>query len=190
MSSSEHRQSLPAPTQRWAATSAELAALDFSQNILDRRFALESWLDSRSNWLLSIQSILVGAVLLFATKSKLDGLAAILVAASLLAFAIGLGFSLYRSVPKFRSRRQIAGQGGFDPRNPRTTLGIETFGAEEYRALLCSLTVSEMIACNADQIRQVNAIVMEELRISVIPVIATAVGILVATCAVVAQLCS
>jgi hypothetical protein len=176
------------PPADWAVTSRELAALEFSQNVLDRRFALEGWLDARSNWLLSIQSILVGAILIFVTKATISPVARVFVSASLLAFTVGLAFSLYRSVPRFRSRRQVSGRGSFDDLNPRTTFGIETYESDEYRDLLSSLTVSQMIAYNADQIRQVNAIVMQELKLAVIPVAATAIGLSMAACAVVVYL--
>jgi hypothetical protein len=190
MSSLERNQLPQTPPSKWPAPADELAAFQFSQSILDRRYALEAWLDSRSNWLLSIQSILVGAVLVFATKADLHEPAIVLVAASLFALLGGLGVSLYRSIPKFRSRRQMAGDGEFGARNPRTTFGIETFGAHEYRELMCALTMSEMIAYNADQIRQVNAVLVEELKISVVPVVATAVGLLAAVLAVVTQILS
>ena len=190
MSSLERDQLPQSRPVKLTAPSDELVAFQFSQSILDRRYALEAWLDSRSNWLLSIQSILVGAVLIFATKANLSVPAIIFVAASLFALLAGLGVSLYRSIPKFRSRRQISGDGEFGTRNPRTTLGIETFGAHEYRELMCSLSISEMIAYNADQIRQVNAVVVEELKLSVAPVLATAVGLLAAVFAVVTQIFS
>jgi hypothetical protein len=176
------------PPVHEAVSPRELAALEFSQNILDRRYALEAWLDSRSNWLLSIQSILVGAVLIFATKADVDPAARVFAGASLIAFTAGVAFSLYRSIPRFRSRRQVSGQGGFDNRNPRTTFGIETYESSEYEGLLSSLTVSQMIAFNADQIRQVNAILMQELKLAIPPVIATAVGLVMAAGALVVYL--
>jgi aspartate carbamoyltransferase catalytic subunit len=177
MTRADPQQAPPSPPPDWAVTSRELAALEFSQNVLDRRYALEAWLDARSNWLLSIQSILVGAVLIVATKASLDPLARAFVGTSLIAFSAGLAVSLYRSVPKFRSNRQLSGQGGFDEQNPRTTFGIETYEHDEYRDLLASLTVAQMVAHNADQIRQVNAIVMQELKLAVVPVMATAIGL-------------
>jgi hypothetical protein len=184
----EHDHSSLSQPSKWMAPTVELAAFEFSQSILDRRYALEAWLDSRANWLLSVQSILVGAVLVFATKTTLHAPAIVLVAASLSVLVAGLGVSLYRSIPRFRSRRQIAGDGDFGTRNPRTTFGIETFEAHEYRELLCSLSIPEMIAYNADQIRQVNAILVEELKMSIVPVLATAVGLLTAILAVVVQI--
>jgi hypothetical protein len=188
MSSLERNQLPQSRPSKWTVRDDELAAFQFSQSILDRRYALEAWLDSRSNWLLSIQSILVGVVLVFATKANLHEPAIAFVAASLFALLVGVGVSLYRSIPRFRSRRQMAGDGEFGARNPRTTFGIETFGAHEYRDLMCSLSISEMVAYNADQIRQVNAVLIEELKISVVPVLATAVGLLAAVLAVVTQI--
>jgi hypothetical protein len=159
-------------------------ALTFSQSILDRRFALEAWLDSRGNWLLSVDSILVGAVFVFSGNAALDTAGRFATLASFVSLLTGMAFTLYLALPKFRSRRQLRHEGGFNEKNPRSTFGIAQYGSEEYRQLLTGLSVNNMIDLTADQIRQVNEILLQEIKYTVFAIIATSVGLIFGAIAV------
>jgi hypothetical protein len=159
-------------------------AFTFSQNILDRRFALEAWLDGRGNWLLSVDSILIGAVFVFSGNAVLDTAGRFATLASLVSLLTGMAFTLYLALPKFRSRKQLKHEGGFNDKNPRSTFGIGQYGSDEYRQRLTGISIHDMIDLTADQIRQVNEILLQEVKFNIFAIIATSVGLIFGAIAV------
>ena len=193
MNAGSQKRSLTADDNASAATTAELdsprspdftasqreALVDihsYSLDVLSKKYDLYDWCETKINTLVTVDGILLGALVLlfggdkFALKGAINlGLAT----AAALLFTASLGFSLYHVDPKMWSGRIT------DQKNLRTVKGTENYQSnEEYIKAMMALDLQSMIRVNCHQIRGMNANIWKNYRAIRFAVVTTIGGLL------------
>ena len=150
--------------------------LEFTLGIIDRKYQLYEWTETKISTLISIDGLIVGGVLVLAAQDNF-GIGSsswdkLFFVAPLVVLAFSIMFSLAHTVPKMDS-----GIGNLNFRNLRQVAATERFTPEEYLERIGHLTLREMIVQNSNQIKGMNSIIMTNQRELRRAVLSTIVGV-------------
>ena len=152
------------------------AVYDFAESILTKRYELDKWLDNRTGFLLTVNAIFVGVYQLAGPKpSELLQHEKIVLPLMISLQLASTFILLYLISPKFMSRSlPFRGQGfghvptpdsdSTDELSLRSTKGIEAHSLDGYIDRFSSINIEVAIRMTADQIKHVNAIIVQETR--------------------------
>jgi hypothetical protein len=137
--------------------------LDFTLGIIDRKYQLYEWTETKIGTLVSIDSLIIGGVLVLATQDSF-GIGKsfwnkAFFIAPLIVLGVSIMFSLAHTVPKMDS-----GIGNLSFRNLRQTASTERYSPKEYLEGMSRLTLRDMIVQNSNQIKGMNSIIMTNQR--------------------------
>lgn len=153
-------------------------SLSFALHILDKRYHLEQWLETKTQSHILVNTLLGGmTVLTFNQIHSLDYTLRLILFFGLVCFMANLFLCIYLQIPKFRSRRQLSRSYEYDSFNPRSTAAIETFTVDDYKNRLSTITPHEMVVATADQIKQINSIIVQERRYLSMAAVLTIIGL-------------
>ena len=136
--------------------------LSYSHDILDKRYVLYNWLDTKVNLSLAINSALLGFSYILLKNEVGTNLlfikAMIVLAMTLIGVCIYLCLTLTN--PAMKSKIWKRKKDKLITKQPRTSVGIAEFEPDEYFSFLRNLEKPEMLKYNVDQIVKMNAIVI------------------------------
>lgn len=123
----------------------------FVLDILSWKYWLFDWSEQKISTLVTIDSLLLGALFLAVDSASIEGWHMIsLFCFSIVSLLISILISLWHVLPLMYSGRS-------DPENPRTSYGIEKYESNvTYKNTLTALSLEEMIGFDSDQIRGMN----------------------------------
>lgn len=156
--------------------------IEYTQDILDKRYFLYSWCETKNATLAAVNSFLLGAQFvainaLFENKAVFN--LPLMVAAGLL-YATATIIVLWHVEPLMRSGR-LKGQ-----RNVRSVMGVEQYGSkEEYFRAIQLLDLPSMLRHNTDQIYGMNRNIMKNQSALRIAATMTILGIVLFATAII-----
>lgn len=170
---------LPTDEQQLDAQRTRDKLLDvyaFSADINERRYGLYTWCEDKIKTLVTVDSILYGALFIILGKDNVFPVVPgmhwhfLAVAGAFASLTASLVISIWHIEPKMDSK-----VGNIE--NPRTSIGINSLSKDEYFARLMSLELQDMIKYNAWQIKGMNKIIMKNQRAIRVAVLCTILGV-------------
>jgi len=139
---------------------------DFTLDILEKKYNLYEWTHNKLNTLVSINSLVIGGILVLSTSDKFKlhetRLDHVLFVLPIITLVTSIGMSLWSTLPKMD-----AGIGNRQFRNLRQVVGTDTYTPVQYLDTISGLTLRDMVVQNVNQIKGMNRIIMKnqlELR--------------------------
>ncbi|MFK7953080.1 MAG: hypothetical protein AB8B73_09555 [Ekhidna sp.] len=133
--------------------------LSYTKDILDKRYALYSWLDTKTNLSLAINSALLGfSYLLLNNHNEVEIIyikIIILISVLLIGFSILISLSLTN--PTMKTPIWKMKKSSLIDKQPRTSIGIALYEPDEYLNHMLTINTTEMITYNSDQIVKMNS---------------------------------
>lgn len=138
--------------------------IGYSKDILDKRYFLYTWLDSKVNLSLVINSALLGFSYVLLEKGDVLIVSKILVIIAVLLISVSIFICLRLTNPAMKSPIWKKYNNKMIVKQPRTSIGIENFEPEEYKRTMKKIDLELMLEYNLDQIIKMNAIVNNSSR--------------------------
>lgn len=133
--------------------------LEYAHDILEKKYALYMWCETKVQTLVTLDGLLLGGVFLAVGSIGVSGVLSVsLLATTLLFLLSSLVISLWHVKPlMFSGRTKL--------KNLRTVIGTEAYSSnEEYTNEMMNLNIRRMIELNAEQIRGMNKNIMKDQR--------------------------
>ncbi|MGV6832544.1 MAG: hypothetical protein ACWA5P_13405 [bacterium] len=139
--------------------------LSYSQDILDKRYILYNWLDTKVNLSLAINSALLGfSYILLRNEVGSDLIIKSLIIVAMTIIGVCIYLCLTLTNPAMKSKIWKIKKDKLINKQPRTSVGIKEFEPDEYYDFLMNISQKEMIRYNVDQIVKMNAIVLRSSK--------------------------
>ncbi len=135
--------------------------LAYSQDILNKRYDLYTWIDGKARISLTINSVLLGFSYWLVTNHSGDNVTKALIIFGIFILSISIMVLLTVALPAMKSPvwKKIPNQ--LIVKQPRTVIGVNEFkNPSKYLETIRSLTIDDMINYNVDQIWKMNKIVL------------------------------
>ena len=132
--------------------------IEYSKDILDKRYHLYTWMETKINLSLMINTILLGFSYFLLDKSTFI-CSQILIILSILLIGYSLLKCLFLINPIMKSTLWKKHGKKLIDKQPRISIGIETFEIEEYHNCMKIMSLKDMLKYNVDQILKMNRIV-------------------------------
>lgn len=148
--------------------------LNFTQDVLDKKYGLYQWCEMKINTLVVLDGLLLGGVYVVIDKfGKIDGFFELAMLGLAGFFLFGsLLISLFHIKPAMNSKRT-------SERNIRTVIGTEAYRTlNEYSAQFADLTPRDVIQLNIEQAYGMNKNIMRSQR-------AIKIGVWMAVCGII-----
>ena len=135
--------------------------IEYSKDILEKRYQLYTWLDTKVNLSLVINTALLGFAYILIERSEVEKLliCQILIILAILFVGISVFFCLFLIKPAMKSPLWKKYSDQLVEKQPRTSIGIETFSPKEYIKYMNKISLGDMLQFNLDQILKMNRIV-------------------------------
>ena len=133
--------------------------LEYSRDILEKKYRLYIWCETKVNTLVTLDGLLLGGVFLAIGSIGVSGMLSVVSVTTAFMFILAsLIVSLWHIKPLMFSGRTSR-------KNLRTVIGTEAYKSnEEYANELINLNIREMIQLDAEQIRGMNKNIMKDQK--------------------------
>lgn len=138
--------------------------LHFTYHVIDKKYEQGSWVSGKINALITINSVLIGALtLLYQDLKEPSELTKLLVGVTYLMLSGSLIFCLYGCIAR-RQAPKNHGYEGFIEGSLRTTVGSEGLTVANYKSRLFKKNVNDLIELNVDLIQTLNAFITRDQK--------------------------
>jgi hypothetical protein len=135
--------------------------LAYSQDILNKRYDLYTWMDGKARLSLTINSVLFGFSYWLIINYSGSAVSKALIITGIIVLGVSILVLLTVVLPTMKSPiwKKIPNQ--LIVKQPRTIIGVNEFeNQSEYLKTIQSLTIDDMLKYNVDQIWKMNKIVL------------------------------